>query len=142
MSRQDQYSVTVSVTRGTETRDLGIFDKLTGGEKDSEELKYRPGAMGAQVSLGGFTSVGNVTVSRLYDLLRDAPNIGWLLEAVGRADVVATKQSLDTDGNAVGKPLVYGGNLKQVNPPEADSESSDAAMIEIEISSASVISAS
>jgi hypothetical protein len=49
MSRLDQYNVTVSLD-GTP---LGTFDKMTGGEIDSEETKYKPGGMAPQVSLGG-----------------------------------------------------------------------------------------
>jgi hypothetical protein len=138
MSREDQYNVTVSVTRGTETRDFGTFDTFDGGEVDSEETKYWPGGLGQQISLGGRKSVGNVTVGRLYDLVRDHPQMGWLFGGVGKADVTITKTSIDVDANAVGKPLVYRGKLKMVTPPSHDSESSDAAKFEMEISSATV----
>lgn len=141
MSRQDQYNVTVVVTFNGETRSLGTFDKMSGGLVDSEELKYRPGAMGAQVSLGGYKSVENITVSRLFDLSRDLPQVPWLIAAAGKGDVTVTKQSLDVDGNAFGSPLVYSGRLKKVNPPDVDSESNDAALIELEISTASTVGA-
>lgn len=134
MSREDQYNVTVEV--GGEN--LGTWDKLSGGEIDSEEAKYRPGGMAAQVSLGGYRNVGNLTVSRLYDLTRDHSRMAFLLNRVGKADVTIVKQSLDVDGNAFGKALVYTGKLKAVTPPDHDSESSDPAMLEIEISSANV----
>lgn len=138
MSRQDQYRVTVSVDRNGEVRDLGVFDKQSGGEVDSEETKYWPGGMLAQASLGGRRNVSNVTVSRLYRLDRDHSQVGWILAGIGKADVVVTKTSLDVDGNAYANPVVYTGKLKQLTLPEADSESSDAALFELEISSASV----
>jgi len=138
MSREDQYNVTVAVSYGGETRSLGTFDGLTGGEVDSEETKFWPGGLGQQISLGGRRSVANVTVSRLYDLARDHPTMGWLFGGVGKADVTVTKTSITVDGVATGRSLVYKGKLKSVSPPDHDSESSDAALFEMEISSASV----
>jgi hypothetical protein len=129
MSRADQYDVRVTVD-GT---NLATFDKMTGGEIDSEETTYKPGAMGARIALGGSTNVGNVTVSVLYDLSRIHQLMHWLIGRVGKGTIVVNKQPLDTDGNAFGRPLVYSGRLKQVNPPEVDSESSDAALLEIEM---------
>lgn len=140
MSREDQYDVTVSVTRTDtgETKDLGTFDKMGGGEVDSEETKFWPGGLGQQLALGGRRSVSNVTVSRLLDAERDHPNQGWLMAGAGKAEVTVTKTLLDVDGNAYASPLVYQGKLKQVTPVEPDSESSDAGLYELEISSASV----
>lgn len=138
MSREDQYNVTVSVSYGGHTEDLGTYDKFDGGELDSEEAKYYPGGMAQAISLGGRKSVGNVTVSRLYDLSRDHPMVGWLMGGVGRADVTVTKTSMTVDAVSIGQPLVYNGKLKSVTPPGHDSESSDAALIEMEISSATV----
>lgn len=129
MSRVDQYDVRVSV----DGVNLATFDKLSGGEVDSEETTYKPGAMGPRVSLGGSTNIGNVTVSVLYDLTRIHTIIHWLISRVGKGTVVVNKQPLDVDGNAFGRPLVYSGTLKQVNPPDVDSEASDAALVELEI---------
>lgn len=134
MSRLDQYSVTVSLD-GTS---IGVFDKMTGGELDSEETKYKPGAMAPQVSLGGSVTVNNVTVSRLYRLDRDAALLPSLKSRVGRGIVRVSKQSLDVNGNPFGTPLVYSGVLKQLTFPEPDSESSSAAMLALEVSSATV----
>lgn len=141
MSREDQYNVTVSVSYGGDTVDLGTFDTFDGGEIDSEETKYWPGGMGQQISLGGRRTVGNVTVGRLYDLARDHPKIGWVMGGVGKAVVTVTKTSLDIDGIARPNPLVYNGTLKSVTPPSHDSESSDAAQWEMEITSATVTQA-
>ena len=135
MSRQDQYAVGVTIA-GV---DLGVWDSLDGGEVDSEEAKYRPGGMAPQVSLGGYRTVNNVTVARLYRLDRDHQIAHWLLDQVGASDVTVTKQPLATDGSAFGKPIVYQGKLKQVTLPTHDSESSDAAKVELEVSSASTV---
>lgn len=130
MSRSDQRSVSVTID-GTPT---GIWDALSGGEADSEETKYRPGGGGAQVSLGGPTTLENLTLSRLFKLDRDLPKIkGWMAKR-GKAPVVVTEQFLDRDGNVASTGLTYRGVLKKVSPPEHDSESSDAAKVEIEVS--------
>lgn len=133
--RKDQFDVKVSVD-GT---DLGTFDKLTGGEIDSEETTYKPGAMGARISLGGSVNVNALTVSRLFDIDRDGAIVHWLIGRVGKGEVVCSKQMLDVDGNASGRGVTYRGKLKQVIHPEVDSESSDAALLELEVTPAGTV---
>jgi len=135
MSREDQFSVSVVV----DGRSLGIFDRKEGGEVDSEELKYRPGGMAPQQSLGGFQNVGNVTVSRLFDLSRDLPNVPFLSHRAGKSDMTIVVQHLDLDGNPFGKPYTYAGTFKQYTLPDHNSDSSDAAMVSLEMSSARLI---
>jgi len=135
MARQDQNDVKVSV----DGVDLGTWDKKTGGEIDSEETTYKPGAMGARISLGGSVNVGAVTVSRLFDLDRDGTTMHWLIGRVGKGEMVVAIQPLDVDGNAYGRSLTYSGKLKQYNPYEVDSESSDAALIELECTPAGTV---
>lgn len=127
MSRQDQYDVRVSV----DGQDLATFDTFSGGEIDSEEVTYKPGAMGPRISLGGSVNVGEVTVSVIYDLARIHTLVHWLISRVGKGNVVISKQPLDVDQNAFGRPLTYRGTLKTVTPPEHDSESTDAARLEL-----------
>lgn len=131
MSREDQYSINVVV----DGEDFGIWDKLSGGSIDSEELKYKPGGMAPHVALGGSRNVENVTVSKLYTLGDMHPRIKTLLNKAGKGQVTITKQPLDVDKNPSGAPIVYTGTLKQVSPPDADSESNDAALVELEVSS-------
>jgi hypothetical protein len=137
MSRQDQYNVTVTVG-GT---DLGTFDKMSGGAMDSEESKYHPGGMAPQISLGGRTMVDNITVSRLYKLDRDRQLIPALLAGVGKAEVTCNKQSLDINGHSFGSPITYTGILKRVGFPDVDSESNDAALFELEVTTDGSINA-
>ena len=136
MSRVDQYDVRVVV----DGRDLGTWDKLTGGEIDSEELTFKPGAMGDRISLGGSVNLGNVTVSKLYNLAHVHAVVHWLIDRVGKATVTITKQPLDVNGAAWGSsPLVYKGKLKRIAPPEHDSESNDAALLELEMTPAGTV---
>lgn len=135
-SRQDQYAVHVIVD-GVGT---GTWDKMSGGAATSEEKKYKPGGMAPSVSLGGTSSVDNVTVSRMYDYDRDHNGlVRTLLAGVGKVKVKVTKQPLDADGVPFGDPLVYRGTLLSCTPPEVDSESNDPGMLEIEISTAGTI---
>lgn len=136
--RQDQYAVTFNV----DNVDLGVWDKLSGGEIDSEETKYKPGNMGPHVSLGGSVEVGTLTVSRLYTLAMfhgGDDRIHWLIGRAGKGQCTLNRQPLDADGNAYGRPLVYTGTLKSVNPGEIDSESSDALLIECEVTPAGTV---
>jgi len=129
MSTSRQYQVTVTI----DGVDYGVWDTFSGGEVASEEVKYRPGGMAAQVSLGGSTTVENITVSRLYVLERDHVIVHQLMSRVGRADVTINKQPLDVNGAAFARPPVENGKLQRVMPPEHDSDSDDPAMIELEI---------
>src|SRR5215831_20210442 len=119
--RKDQWDTTVTID-GTQ---YGTWDVSTGGDVDTTELQYRPGGMGAQISLGGVVTVNALTVGRLYVLERDHVNVHDLLGRVGRGQVVVKKQPLDIDGNAFGRPLTYNGILKRVTPPEVDSNTAD-----------------
>lgn len=141
MSRADQFDITVIIKAGgslATDMSLGTFDTFEGGEIDSEETKYWPGGLAAQISLGGRRSIGNVTVGKLYDHTADHPNMGKIAGLVGKNEVVITKTSLTIEDVAIAKPMVYTGKLKALTPPSHDSESTDAATWELEISSASV----
>lgn len=135
MSRVDQYDVTVAI----DSTKLGTFDKQTGGNIDSSETKYKPGAMAPQVSLGGSVEVSNVTVSRLYVLERDHVLVPFMKGRVGKGTVVVTKQPLDVDGHPFGNPIVYSGKFKQLSLPEPDSEATGAALMEIEVSTVGMV---
>lgn len=130
-SVQNRWRVTVSLD-GTPT---GVWDKMTGGNRDSDDPTYPPGGMGEPIALGGRSWTEPVTVSRIYDLERDHSLIATLHARTGKGWVVVTKQPLDEDGNAYGEPIVRAGKLKSVVEPDVDSESSDPSMLEIEVTS-------
>ncbi len=130
MSRQDLYQVTVLVD-GVST---GTWDKCEGGEVDSNEVKYKPGGLAPELSLGGTVTTSNLTVTRLHIVARDNDLRKSLLGKVGRSLVTVTKQPLDTDGNAVGAPDTYVGRLKKVTNPIADSMTTTAATWALEVS--------
>jgi hypothetical protein len=130
-TRKDTYIVNVWVD-GIEL--LEPFDKMTGGDLDSDEFKYYPGGMVPPISLGGKVNPSNVVVSRLYRLNRDHTNLQRLYNAVGKGSMKVVRIPLDIDGNRwTGKPITWNGTLKRVTVPEVDSESSDPGLIELEM---------
>lgn len=137
MSRTDQYSVTLAI----DGIDFGVWDKVTGGDVDSNETKYKPGAMAPEISLGGSITVTDLTVDRLYVLDRDHIAVPDLINRVGKGVCTVVKQPLDLNKNAFGKPIVYTGVLKTLNLPDADSEGTAAALLTLTISAASTVSA-
>jgi hypothetical protein len=127
-TREDTWLVSLSV----DGRDLEIWDRWSGGEIDSDESKYRPGGMAAEISLGGTRTVGNITLGRDYDYLRDHPLLPWLISKVGAGRATIGRQPLDMNGSPQGAALTYTGTLKTVTPPDIDSMSNDAAILELE----------
>src|SRR4051794_14408166 len=95
--RLDTRAVTVTIFKpGTDVPIIkGIWDKKDGGQVDSEENVYHPGAMVDPVSLGGRRTVDNLTLSRLCRVGRDWEVIPALVNAAGKADVVVADQPLD-----------------------------------------------
>jgi hypothetical protein len=126
-TRQDTWLVTLSL----EGRDLGVWDKKSGGEIDSDENKYPPGGLQPEISLGGHKTYGELTMSRYYDTQRDHPIFGWFHSQVGAGRGAIGMTPLDFHGNPQGAPIVAGGTLKTYTPPEVDNESGDAALVEL-----------
>lgn len=132
--RQDLRTVSVTI----DNEPTGVWDAKSGGAVDSEETKYREGGGGNQVVLGGQQTTENLTCARLLKLDRDLPLLKDWMAKCGKAPVVVTEQFMDRDGNVAAIGLTYEGVLKAVTPPEHDSESTDAARVEIEVSLAGV----
>jgi hypothetical protein len=128
-TRADTRHVTVSIAG----RHLGTFDYKEGGQVDSDTVSHKPGGMGEKVSLGGSRTVENVTLRRLYDLQRDHVISQLYINWVGKAQVVIVDQPLDPDGHPFGAPIQYRGTLKRFQFPTHDSNSSDPAVLEIEV---------
>jgi len=129
-TRQDMFVVRLLVAGNS----FGIWDKKTGGEFDSDEVKYYPGGMNDVVVLGGRTTPGNITLQRLYDRVDDHDRINTLLNGVGKYKCTVSQRPMDTDGNGYGKSVYWVGKLKRVLVPDVDSEATSAALIEVEIS--------
>jgi len=128
--RKDTWVVSVNVEG---VGDLGTFDVRTGGEFDSTELKYQPGGMAPMVSLGGSITIGQLIVSRNFRADRDLPKAKALVAGVGKAKVSVNMVGLDPDKHPYDTRLGWRGVLKRVTLPEVDSTTTEAAVIELEI---------
>jgi hypothetical protein len=128
-TRQNTWMITFSVGG----QDFGVWDRKSGGEVDSEELKYNPGGMLPPISLGGSQNTGNITIGRYYDRIDDHGKINFLINAAGKKPCSVKQQPMDLEGNRFGATIVYNGMLKRVTIPETDSTSNEIAMIECEI---------
>jgi hypothetical protein len=136
-TRQDTWLINVQIYNENTKKmeDYGTWDKMTGGVKQAQATTYRPGGMGAPVSLGGVPSVTNVVVSRNARLIRDLQNIMVLFNGVGSAAMIISRQPLDLNGDVPSniKPSVYNGTLDRVSLPDIDSEGNAAAQLELEM---------
>lgn len=128
MSLENQRLVTVYVD-WPGLGALGTFDKRSGGNAGSENTKYPPGGMEPEISLGGRQTTEDVTAARLYKRERDRALIGALLAARGVASMSISDQALDRSKNPYGDPVTFTGTLGEVQYPDADSESDDAALL-------------
>jgi hypothetical protein len=136
MSTQARFQVTLALTdpRTGETRNMGEWDKQDGGGVDSDDNVYRASG-GRRVNLGSQIDPDTITLSRLYERVRDHGQIGWLLNGVGRYRGVVTKVPTEADFSIASgtRPLVYNDVvLKRCTPPEVDSDSDDPGLLEIE----------
>src|SRR5215207_3438373 len=122
------------VTAQVGSINLGVCAFKDGGQIEADETKYRKGSMEPEESLGGPVSVENVTIRKLFD-----PQMRSLFHALaagtGKVGMTVTSQPLDADGNPEGRAQVYRGILTRVTPPTSDSNSTDAAEMELEMSS-------
>jgi hypothetical protein len=121
-NRQDKWSNTVTI----DGERWGVWDTLAGGEVSDSETKYKPGGMKPEKSLGGSTTVGNLTLGRLLEKEDWEPIRQLMINRVGKASVTVARQPLDDDGNPFGRPLTYSGKLLNVAPGDTDSTSDSA----------------
>jgi hypothetical protein len=136
-SRQDQWLNTLTI----DGKSYGVWDTMTGGDVEATETKYKPGGMQPETSLGGSTSVSNITLGKLLKAERDWDLIRGLMAArVGKAECLVARQPLDVDANPVGKPITYSGILNQVNPGDTDASSTSAQTWTIVVSTRGTIS--
>jgi hypothetical protein len=119
---QQNYNVTVTV----DDRNLGTFSMMSGGEVTADVTKNFPGGMQPERAYGGPATTGDVTVTRVFERDRDAPELfHWLVGRVGKGQCTVSKQPLDRDGLAFVRPIVYQGILKGLTPGDANANSAD-----------------
>jgi hypothetical protein len=130
MSTEQQFLVTVQVDG---YGDLGIFDKRSGGDSTIAVAKHRPGGMGPEKSYTTLPTYSAITISRVYERVRDHEVIRRLRNLAGNTLVTISEQPLDGSGNAWGSPTVWRGRLGNVKAGPVDSTSSAVRMFELDM---------
>jgi hypothetical protein len=133
LGRIDQYEWTAWIDGVF----CGVWDDKAGGAVTAMETKIRRGGMGPQVSLGGQTSISNLTLTKFY--ARNSPEKKFIQSRVGTKRVEAHGQPLDADGNPFGDADVYRGVLNAWTPADSKAESNDGDTYSIEVSTDGVI---
>lgn len=126
--------ITATVDGGS----LGVFDTRSGGEVSGVVVKRRSGGMGPIKQSAGLPDYGDVTISREYEPARDHELYRTLTSRAGKAEMSVSHYILDENGQRFGRPVTYVGKLLTVTAPDADSESSDTAMLSLTMSVRSV----
>lgn len=109
--------------------DLGKWQTRSGGETEADMTSIYPGGGAAKQVLGGKRNVTEVTVSTHYrDDLRTRSK--WIDSRVGLGSMSVSHTILDSN-NVPLSSTVWTGILSGFNPPEADSDSNDPAMVEL-----------
>ncbi|GAA4916006.1 hypothetical protein [Nesterenkonia rhizosphaerae] len=106
----------------------GTWRAMSGGGATAEYTRDYSGGSTTPDLLPGPATHEDIEVVRTYDPVVDEPWIRRLKKRVGRHRTTITKQPLDADMVAVGKPEVYDGVLLiGITPPETDASSADPA---------------
>ena len=132
--RVDNAFITVSITDGKGTLNLGRWDKRSGGDSDSASTTYARAGVGGRTALGGRQEVANVVVTRLLDSEIQTA-MQRLRAGAGKAKMQVTEQACDDEGVVDhSAPLeTWNGILKKVHPADRDAETNAAEVIELEM---------
>ncbi|MDQ2727576.1 MAG: hypothetical protein M3Y91_06880 [Actinomycetota bacterium] len=125
-----QWLITVNVNG----QDLGVWNKMSGGDTQTKMTKERPGGMGTETLYRGLATYSDVTVTRTYQRVRDHETVRLLQQLAGNAPMNVVKQPLDENGQAFGRPIAYTGKLAMVKPGPTDSEAETLTTIELDMS--------
>lgn len=136
--RADKARVQVLAVEDGHIFDLGVWDTMSGGDSTSTVTKHRPGGMKTQVVLGSFNEIEDIVVTRLYDETLHS-NYVALAERTGRLKIVVLYQPLASEQVTKGAQIKYEGVLMGVSRPDHDSESTDAAMLELTIAASNAV---
>ena len=129
--RKQQFFIQVSVPGVT--IDSQSWDKASGGGIAPTMVKYAMGGMAPNVAIGGRRERADITVDRAWDDTLISAALA-LDKASGNTPCTVAITPLKARGKTAGKPLIRTGILGPVTWPEADSSSSDAAMLQISVS--------
>lgn len=125
-----QFRVTLS---GGPFEVSGAFAQMAGGNKTGEVRTYREGGEPAPQKAGGPTDRDDITLGRPWRRTRDAELAVAFDRAVMKSRWTVTKQPLDEDFNAYGRPMVFHDCLLTgCNHPDVDADAvGDIARLEL-----------
>lgn len=111
-----------------------FFEQVSGGEMSNDTSTTYPGGGGPHVVVSGPSSVGQLSLSKAYDPVRDAPLDAWAAAwqrgVLQRLTVV--KQPVTPEGIPMGAPVTYIRCARiSYKRPDLQKGSSEAAQLEI-----------
>ena len=110
----------------------GYFATKSGGAISSGGTKVYDGGALTPAVIASPPESEDITVSRAYDIQRDASIVMSLRQQVGKFRTTLSVQTTDTDMIASGPPFVYPeALLTGISAPDIDSGSGDAQVFEL-----------
>lgn len=143
ISAKRQFLVSVTGSGANAVTITGNFTTFTGGDITSDVNKFYPGGTKTPEIMTSPSQYGNVVLSRGYDAGRDAPVIKALRALVGTntASFTVSVQPTDRDLIPIGTANTYSNALLvRINEPDADANSGEPAMFELEFAVTSAAS--
>lgn len=122
---QRQFVVTVSGVAGN-------FMTKSGGGLSADSNKVYAGGSKTPAIVTGIPEYENITVGRAYDANRDPAIVADLREQVGRFSTSITVVETTVDYQTLATTTYNGCVLVGINVPDAESNSGDPAMMELE----------
>jgi hypothetical protein len=132
--REDMAQISLSVADETGTyRPFGASDwfSFEGGNLENDDSHTRPGGMGLDVSLGGPSGRGDITLTRPTDDTVITWHKTLELRCQQDAPSQVTVKYLNRLKQAQGPAFTFAGTLKSAFLPDMDTGSGDAAMYSV-----------
>ena len=133
-SLQTNYLNTVTVGG----RNLGVFDRFSGGNRTSTNTKRRHGGSIRKKVHPSYGEFDTVTVGRDYDLAAMHAEVRRMLTTETPLPMVVRRQPLDAERRPFGDSLIYQGFVETVSPGDIDADAEDLTDIEITMTVGSV----
>lgn len=130
----NQFNVTIQIKNPATGAwvNLGIWDKVSGGDVTSAITKYQPGGGQKEIVLSNKASRADLVASKDCDVDIDWPLIELLESWCGNADASITLQATRPNYDATGiKPRPIVGTLTGVAGPSPDSTSAEVGLLQL-----------
>jgi len=135
MATQSSELITVKI----DGQPIGVFDTCSGAERSGESTKHTPGGSRVEQVYPGSATTSDLTVSRVKENQRDHELVRKLYGRVNLAPMTVTRQPLDANKQAFGRPMTFNGMLTGINAGETNSSSNELRFFELTMSVTSVV---